>query len=108
MATYIHEKTENGIDAILDYTPLRNDEGELLIVDEYQLHVYTLSKVYVDKVFILEVATILELEFKMAQSRESRMKHKDIISQSDLKSQTFDRWVQEYQNPTNKSNLEIV
>lgn len=48
-----------------------------------------------------------EFKLKMVQLRESGMKRKDIISQYDLKPQTFDRWLKEYRNPTNKTNPEI-
>ncbi len=45
-----------------------------------------------------------EFKLKMDQLRESETKRKDIISEYDLKSQTFDRWLKEYRNPTDENN----
>ncbi len=48
-----------------------------------------------------------EFKLKMVQLKESGMKRKDILSEYDLRPQTFDRWIKEYRSPTNKNNPEI-
>lgn len=64
MANYIKEETQEGIDVLLDNALSRDELGEWVINDEHELSVYSLANVYVDKVLILEVASILEKGIK--------------------------------------------